>query len=398
MDELKQHMNFVRNGFEELFQSEPEFISAAPGRINIIGEHTDYNYGLALPVAINRWVVIAAGKRNDSLIQVFSSNYSSAFAFDLNSDEIPVEIWQKMIFGGIQLSKRTTALPFGLNLWIWGNIPIGSGISSSAGMEVALMNLLRKIYNLPLTDKELLLLCQQIENQYLGVKSGLLDQSASLYSRENKFLMLDFASLSPHYMEAKTPGYSWVLADSKVKRELASSKYTERVEETSKALEIVKRHHPEKQSLRDFTSEDLNLLNDPLIRKRATHYLEENERVKESMTAAASGNMKELGKLLTLSHESLKNNYEVSCTELDYLASKAVTIKGCEGARMMGGGFGGCTLNLVRNKHINTFSESLRELYKKKFNIETTITVLNLVDGAKVFPTKHPTLEPFSDI
>lgn len=380
--------DIVRNNLEQFnkaYKEPPSFTAIAPGRINVIGEHTDYNEGLAMPAAINRWVAASFSPRNDREINIKSIDFNSRLSFKIGEVPAVTESWQKYVFGAISVFNNAFPILNGFNACIRGNVPIQSGVSSSAAIEVAMMNGLRRLYHAGFNDFALIKLCQNIEHEYLKVKSGLLDQYASQFSKKGKIMVLDFKTLEHQYINAQMNNWTWVLVDSKVKRELAKSKYTERVNETRMAFNYllkagIKLHH-----FREIREEHLEIIENDIWKKRLRHYITENERVLKSITHLEAGNFKALGNELTASHHSLQNDYEVSCKELDFLVKNAVKFKDCCGSRMMGGGFGGCTINLVKKEAVSQFSDYISGYYYAGFNIIPGVNKYALVDGAKIY-------------
>lgn len=377
---LKQEINAK---FQSTFNQKPEFVSAAPGRINVIGEHTDYNFGLSMPAAINRWVIVSMAFRNDNIIKFASESFGTDMEYHIGKPFTPTESWMKYILGALEIFQKSTAITKGFNAYIWGNVPLGSGVSSSAAIEVATMNLLRTAYHSNMEDVTLVKNCQKIEHEYLGVKSGLLDQYASLFSKAGKLMILDFQSLTHEYADADMGEWCWVLANTKVKRELAGSKYSERVAETQAGLALLQKLSPNIKGFRDITIGDVELLLDPIVKKRIRHFVLENQRVHDTAAAFKTGDMKTVGRLLLDGHHSLQSDYEVSCAELDFLVETATKIDGWAGGRMMGGGFGGCTINLLKKTSLETFKTTILDAYKAKFNIESEIYAFDAVEGAK---------------
>ncbi|PIQ22450.1 MAG: galactokinase, partial [Cytophagales bacterium CG18_big_fil_WC_8_21_14_2_50_42_9] len=346
--DLQKYIDSTSLYFKEKYGATPSLVAYAPGRINIIGEHTDYNFGLSMPTAINRWVVVCLRPRPDKVISVTSQNYHDTMEFTLGTDFEPTKSWQKYTYGSISIFAGQFPVEKGFDAVVWGNVPIGSGVSSSAAMEVALMNALRAAYQADMDDLALVKLCQRVEHEYLKVNSGLLDQYASQFSRVGKLMILDFNELSSEYVDADMKDWTWILADSKVKRELAGSKYSERVQETANALKEIQQKNPAVKRFRDITPADINLVSDAIQQKRIKHFISENQRVLQAAAALQAQDFVALGKLLTASHASLRDDYEVSCPELDFLVDTALQLPYCAGSRMMGGGFGGCTISLVR--------------------------------------------------
>ncbi|WP_157446981.1 galactokinase [Cytophaga aurantiaca] len=386
METLEQLISTNCKNFEQFFQSPPALVAYAPGRINIIGEHTDYNQGLAMPCAINRWVTVSISPRTDDQVHVVSIDFDGKMIFSLNSIYEPKTLWEQYIYGCITLFMQMHSIPSGFNAMISGNVPIGAGVSSSAALEVAFVNALNEFFKVELNGLEIIKLCQQVEHQYLHVKSGLLDQYASQFSKKDKVLMLDFHSLSHTYINAETTGYVWVLCDSNIKRTLAGSKYSERVQETQAALKNLHEQISDITEFKDIELEHLSLLKDIVQQKRMRHYLSENYRVKAVAEALKNHDFILFGKLLTASHISLREDYEVSCKELDYLVELALDTDYCLGSRMMGGGFGGCTINLVKEEYVKEFCNKIQEGYYRKFNIEGIINIYETVNGAGTYP------------
>lgn len=381
MHELNDFLEESKKGFQSFFKYKPVFIAAAPGRINIIGEHTDYNEGLSMPAGINRWVVVSGSKRQDMRFVFRSRDYNSEFSFELGETLQPTTSWHKYVYGAVKIFFETTPAESGADIYIMGNIPVGSGVSSSAGLLTAIFNFLRVAFRIE-DDNTLVKYCQKTEHCYLDVKSGILDQSASQFSKSGKLMVLDIKVPSHYYIDADLKDWVWVLADTKVKRELAGSKYSERVDETKLALEILKEKDSHIKHFRDIQVEDVQEISDEVLRKRILHYVEENQRVEETVEVLKKRDFVALGGLLNKSHASLRNLYEVSCNELDCLVDLAINFEGCAGSRMMGGGFGGCTINLVKKSKLDEFKNHISEGYKKLTGIDTELNVYEIVDGA----------------
>jgi galactokinase len=388
MQTLEDQLEACRDKFITHFGELPAFVAHAPGRINIIGEHTDYNLGLSMPCAIDRWVTVSLSPSYDNHMHIISDDFHSEMQFEWGLPFRPSESWQHYIYGCLMLFHQTIPLITGFKVLISGNVPIGSGVSSSAALEVAFMNALNYAAGKPLDAMKLIRLCQQTEHRYLHVKSGLLDQYASQFSKAGKAMVLDFETLSHQYITADTGDYTWVLCDSKVQRTLSGSKYSERVKETENGFITLQEQFPELKNLRDVEEKHLPFLNHPVQEKRIRHYLFENQRVLDMIKALAYEDMNKVGQLLTSSHYSLKDYYEVSCPELDYLVEQALDSGYCLGSRMMGGGFGGCTINLVQRDRIEEFSRLIETSYFKQFGQATDINIYQTVDGAGISPVE----------
>ncbi len=370
--------------FFDAFQMYPTHISTAPGRINIIGEHTDYNDGLSMPCAINRWITVTFSPRSDNQIYIISKDFNQVLFLSMQADYQPDSDWKKYIYGCIQILSGVKKLNGGFNALIEGNVPIGSGVSSSAALEVAFMNGLNAFYNLNLDLLSIIKLCQRVEHEYLKVKSGLLDQYASQFSKQNHLLVLDFQKNTHRYISAELDDYCWVLCNSNVKRSLAASKYSERVAETQAALKQLSETFPEIRQFRDIKEIHIAAVKNATQQKRIKHYVFENKRVQDAMEALRSQDLTYFGALLTASHVSLRDLYEVSCDEVDFLMEQAIALPYCLGSRIMGGGFGGCTINLVKKSCTQEFSKFMKLAYLKRYNMVTEINEYISVDGARV--------------
>ena len=388
MQTLEDQLEASRDKFITHFGELPAFVAHAPGRINIIGEHTDYNLGLSMPCAINRWVTVSLSPSYDNKMYIISEDFNSEMQFEWGLPFRPNESWQHYIYGCLMLFHQTVPITAGFKAIISGNVPIGSGVSSSAALEVAFINALNYAAGEPLDAMTMIRLCQQTEHQYLHVKSGLLDQYASQFSKAGKAMVLDFETMSHQYITAGTGNYTWVLCDSKLQRTLSGSKYSERVRETENGFLTLQEQFPELKNLRDVEEKHLVCLHHIVQEKRIKHFLFENQRVLDMIKALASEDMNKVGLLLTSSHYSLKDYYEVSCHELDFLVTQALESEYCLGSRMMGGGFGGCTINLVRKNKIEEFSQHIERSYFKKFKQKTEINIYETVDGAGICPVE----------
>ena len=386
--------------------------SRAPGRINLIGEHTDYNGGLSMPAAINRWVEVSASSHSSGAMRAISKDNQEEIGFNLYQSFPSANAqWEKFIYGAIGVLRESffsklpepnakksnlrgrkpifKDFPHGLELTISGNVPQGAGLSSSAALEIALLKTLLKAWGFSLNGREICLLAQQIEHRYLGIQSGLLDQYASCFSKKNQLLLIDFRADSLRYFPLKASDYLWVTVNSTIRRKLAGSKYQERVMETRKGLALIHSKIPHINHLRDVGPEGLEFLHnlgESSLENRIRHFYEENLRVLAMKTALSpeSGldSLHTAGQLLNQSHDSLRDLYAVSCPELDFLVETAQNHSSCLGSRMMGGGFGGCTLNLVHKKGLEDFKAEIEKRYLNKTNLIAETEVFELVAGA----------------
>jgi galactokinase len=386
MNSLSELVAHTRAQFVAAYGQQADLVAYAPGRINLIGEHTDYNQGLSLPSGINRWVAAAFRLRPDDRVIIRTGNFEGLLDFRGNEHPELDQSWKKYVFGAVSIFSEHTPRTTGFEAMILGNVPIGSGVSSSAAIEVSVMNGLRALYKGNWTDLELVLGCQQVEHRFLNLKSGMLDQYASEFSREGHVLLLDFLSQTHETMPAEISGWKWVVVDTQVKRELAGATgYRERVQEMAEALEQIQAKDHNVRHFRDVTTDHLAGLSDEKLRKRVRHVITENERVVQMADALHRGDAVAMGKLLNASHQSLRDDYAVSCEEADFLTATAQNLPGCAGARMMGGGFGGATLHLVAESHLDDFAAHVCEAYHKQFGITTFASAFELVGGAAVW-------------
>ena len=368
--------------FRARFGRPPAWLGWAPGRVNLIGEHTDYNEGLAMPAAIDRWVLVACAWREDRRLRIRAEDLDAELEAGLG--ELPGAgrpTWERFALGCLAEFSALQPLPRGLDALVAGDVPLGAGLSSSAAVELAWMNGLRVATGAPIADLELCRAAQRVEHRHLGLASGLLDQLASQLSRAGSLLVIDFADLSVRQVPAALAGFRWVLADSGVRRELAGSAYRTRVRECAEGLAAVRATHPGVRGFRDLDPAHLAGL-DPPYAPRLGHVISENARVLALERALAAGDGAEAGRLLCASHRSLRDAYEVSCPELDLLADLAAAWPGCAGARMIGGGFGGCTLSLLRDEGREGFEGHLAAGFAARFGRAPRVLDVALVDGA----------------
>ncbi len=359
----------VIEAFESRYRSTPD-VARAPGRVNLIGEHTDYNLGLVLPMAIDVACYAASAPNRDGLLRVYSENLRQGRQWPIEklAQALPSGDWGDYIIG----VARQLPLGRGRDLLIHSTVPLGAGLSSSAAVEVATALALGWAGELP--SLELTKLCRRAENEFIGIPSGIMDQYVSVFGRENSALLIDCRSMG--WEPVELPGSVGIVAvNSMVKHELAQSAYRQRVEECALAARHI-------GSLRDATPDMLGSIPDPVIRRRARHVITENQRVVDFVGASRSGDLAGMGRLLLESHRSLQHDYEVSCQELDFLVDTALTSSGVFGARMIGGGFGGCTVNLMDAAALDIFEQTLRDAYRGKFGIEPAFYRVHASPGA----------------
>ncbi len=379
-----QLISLSKNDFKKEFGISCEYISLAPGRINIIGEHTDYNLGLAMPIAIDRWICVLISKREDSNFNICLSNFNKKSNIDLNSLVLDGK-FNDYVIACLKIVKDNFKINKGLNILIKGNIPIGFGVSSSAALEVSLLAGLLKAYDIKHDLSLIIMLSNSVENNYLGINSGILDQYASLYSKKNEPLLIDFSNSTHVYVENNISNSEWVLINSMVNRELINSKYNERVKECSKGLILINKKSHSKKNMNELTVEDLDLIKDKkILFNRLKHVILENKRVKLMKNEIKKGNLVEIGRLLNESHSSLTNLYQVSCDEIESIINFSSACSGFYGGRIMGGGFGGCTLSLVSKECLDVFIKDVISLFYDKYQYSPEVEVVKFSDGLEL--------------
>ncbi|SHL96628.1 galactokinase [Mucilaginibacter sp. OK098] len=383
------HFNAMMTPYRELLSRthgglEP-IVVRAPGRINLIGEHTDYNGGLALPAAINRYIYVSVTWRDDEQVNMMAAEFPSK---ELALSELypcPGE-WHTYIQGVAAVLLGWGYVLGGFNIHVCGDIPVGAGLSSSAALCCGTVMALDALFDLQLTRQEMALIAQQAEHTFAGVACGLMDQYACLFGKRGYALKLDFRTLQFEYVRLNLEFLDLVLLDSGVKHSLASTEYNLRKMETGRALSRVQEKHATVERLRDCSLEQLYdevLVADPVAYKRAKFFVEENKRVETAAVALDRRKLTLMGDLLYESHQGLTALYQVSCAELDLLIQLAKEEKSVVGARMMGGGFGGCTINLIEKKYKSCIGR-LQAEYERRTGIPLKAYRVMIAEGARV--------------
>jgi len=372
--------------FRETFHAQPR-IFCAPGRVNLIGEHTDYNDGFVLPCAIEFATRVAIAARPDQKLMVRSAEFAQAFEFDLqNLPQRAHGVWPDYVVGVAIVLRNAGHVLNGANLLVHGEVPIGAGLSSSAAIEVATALALLSLIDVKLPLPEIAKLCQRAENEFVGTRVGIMDQFVSCLGKAGHALLLDCRSLDFELVPVPEQ-LKLVICNTMVKHELAGGEYNRRREECEEGVRILSKSIPGIKALRDVTPEQLSSashLMPPLIYKRCLHVVEENHRVLQAAEFLRSGSLSRMGQLMRDSHRSLRDLYEVSCRELDVMVEAAEGLPGYYGGRMTGGGFGGCTINLVASEHSEAFRESIAGRYRERTGISPQIYVCSSADGAHV--------------
>lgn len=371
--------------FEARFGSVPR-IFRAPGRVNLIGEHTDYNEGFVMPAAVEFSTFVAVAPRRDRKLLIQSDEFPGNLEFDV--DRLPTQrtnSWCDYVLGVAgALRQHGTSLQ-GANLLVHGNVPVGAGLSSSAAVEVASALALMSLDNEKLLLPEVAKLCRQAENEFVGARVGIMDQFVSCMGKRGHALLLDCRSLEFQFAPIP-PGIELVVCNTMVKHDLATGAYNQRREECEQGVRYFAQVDTSVHALRDVSPQLLEQVGSELsatIRKRCTHVIRENQRTLEAARSLANGDLARVGELMRESHESLRDLYEVSCRELDAMVDAAQGLPGFMGGRMTGGGFGGCTVNLVREEKATEFAAQIGERYQKVTGIIPQIYPCHADNGAQ---------------
>ncbi len=379
------HTN-ISQKFEELYGSSPLLVRS-PGRINLIGEHTDYNEGFVLPAAIDKEMVIAVAKSDAATCRLYSYDLKESFEFGINK-LLPSEPgWANYIMGVVDQLQKAGYTVGNFDCVFGGDIPIGSGLSSSAALECAAGFALAELFNLQVERTQMARYAQLAEHTFAGVMCGIMDQFASLMGKEDHALRLDCRSLEFSYFPIQLKDFQLVLCDTRVKHSLASSEYNTRRMECEQGVAAVQVLYPEVHSLRDVTPamlEEVKHQIEEVVYRRCRFVLEENERLLTGCELLESGDIIGFGRKMYGSHEGLSGMYEVSCPELDFLVAFTKETDAVVGSRMMGGGFGGCTINLVAKDEKETFIRNVTAAYKEAFNIDLETYEVSIADGTSV--------------
>jgi galactokinase len=377
----------LKNTFKKLFNAEPILVRS-PGRINIIGEHTDYNGGFVMPAAIDKAIYVAISKREDDEIHLFSESYQQFDISSIKSLKKSENSWANYILGvADQLKERGYQLG-GFNFYIDGDVPLGAGLSSSAAVECATGFALDQLFSLSVPKMDIALIAQKAEQTFAGVNCGIMDQFASVFGKKDQAIMLDCRSMKHIYIPLKLDGYKLLLLNTNVKHALADSAYNKRRAQCEQGVAWVKEHYANVNTLRDV---DLNMLETHVKPKDLEVYTKCSFVVKEIgrlLTAAEqleNGNLHGLGELMFETHEGLSQDYEVSCKELDFLVEAVKPLDYVLGARMMGGGFGGCTINIVKEEKIAELIEELSSKYLLQFGLKLDAYTVQTDNGTSLY-------------
>lgn len=359
-------------------------IVQSPGRVNLIGEHTDYNEGFVLPAAIDRAIFFSVAPRTDDRCHFYAADLNDKFNCNLNSIQKSAKGWPNYLLGVIDQLKKAGYAIQGCDVVFGGDIPIGAGLSSSAALECGLAFALDELFGLAIDPLELVKLSQRAENQFVGVQCGIMDQFVNIFGRDKNALKIDCRTLEFEYFPIRRDDLEIVLCETEVRRTLASSEYNVRRQQCETGVHILRRHHPDVRSLRDA---GLDLLQgqkremDPIIYKRCDYVVRENARVLQACDDLRRNDFHSFGQRMYESHKGLRDDYQVSSADLDFLVEVASSVSGVFGARMMGAGFGGCTINLVEKPRVSEFIEVVQRRYQKLTGKTLKVYVIKIQSG-----------------
>ncbi|MFV7233987.1 galactokinase [Flavobacterium sp. ZB4R12] len=374
--------------FQETFGRAPEKIVLSPGRINIIGEHVDYNDGYVLPAAIDKIICFAFEKNYTNKSKIIAIDLDDSFEVDLTTDmELTDNVWTNYLRGVINQLKSKGFKFDGFNCVFSSNIPVGSGLSSSAALECGFLFGINELFDLKIKPVDIALMGQSAEH-WVGINCGIMDQFSSVMGLENKVIKIDCKTLEFEYHDANFSDYSLILFDSNVKHSLMTSAYNERRQQCEEGIAIIKNNFPEITSFRDCNEQQVlglqNLMSANVF-KRCLFVVKEINRVKQACEALDSGKIEVLGQLMFETHEGLSKDYEVSCAELDMIVDTLKKEEAVVGSRLMGGGFGGCTINLIKKGHEEAIKKKLSALYFDTFGIELKIYDVKIGNGTSLY-------------
>lgn len=383
-DRLKR----LKEDFKELFGTDPAVIVKGPGRVDLLGIHTDYNDGFVLPVAVNVDVLAGGRLHDDNKVAVYSANFGTTAEFALDAIEYDnVNTWSNYVRGVVHFLQESGIELRGANVVLNGNVPIGSGLSSSAAIEMAVGLLFQTLVGFEMSGPDLALIGQKAENEFVGVNTGIMDQFVSRLAIKDHALFLDCRSLEYELVPLDTSEIKILVCDTMKRRGLVGSEYDTRRSQCEEGVRLLGQWIPNVKALRDVNSEDFEVQKHKLpdiIRMRAEHVIRENERVLASREVLKRGDFEEFGRLMNASHDSARDLYEVSCPELEAMAEVTRAAPGSLCGRMAGAGFGGCTVSLVKDEFVEQFIETVKAEYEQKTGLAPSLYICTAENGASV--------------
>lgn len=385
---MSERIKSIKECFSQLFGSTSDVVVKGPGRVDLMGSHTDYNEGFVLPVAVNVDVLATGSLRDDDKIAVYSGNFDTLVEFPLSTIEFDnVNTWSNYVRGVICFLREAGVKLKGANIALHGNVPIGSGLSSSAAIEMAVGFLMQKLIGFDMSGPDLALVGQAAENKFVGVNTGIMDQFISRLGKKDSALFLDCRSLEYEHLPLDTSKVKIVVCNTMKRRGLVDSEYDLRRAQCEEGARLLARWYPEVKALRDVTPDMYEKHKADLpevVRKRVAHVVSENERVLESRDVLAAGDLVTFGKLMNKSHDCARDLYEVSCPELEAMVEVTRNAPGSLCGRMAGAGFGGCTVSLVEDKFVEQFIQVVSVEYEAKTKLVPSLYVCTAEDGAGV--------------
>ncbi len=386
---MEKTIKKLKGEFEKRFGAgEKIHLFSAPGRVNLIGEHTDYNGGFVLPVNIDRRILLCARRREDRILNLHSLNFPQKISCSLDNLKYRKEdSWANYPKGVAKILQDEDYLLKGMDLLYEGNIPIASGLSSSAAMEVVSCLALCTLSDIEIEKKIMALLCQKAENEFIGMKCGIMDQFVITIGRKDSALFLDCRSLDYELIPFDSGDVSIIIGDTRVKRALVDSEYNKRRQQCEEGVKNLQQYLNDIKQLRDVSTLEFEKYKDKLpdtVVRRCKHIIYENERVKKSIDMIKDNRFAEFGLLMVDSHNSLRDLYEVSCRELDVMVEEALKVNGTLGSRMTGAGFGGCTVSLVKKESVEEFISTVSGEYQRRTQIKPEFYLCKIEDGVKV--------------
>ena len=387
MNDLRQDIELAF--LEKVGKRADRVVVRSPGRVNLIGEHTDYNEGFVLPASIDKAMIFVVSPRADALCNLYAADLNDEFSISIASIERTRKGWPNYLLGVIEEMKKMGFTIPGCDVVFGGDIPIGAGMSSSAAVECGFAFALNRLFDFGISSMDLVKLGQRSENNFVGMNCGIMDQFVNIFGKERKVLKIDCRSLAYDYFPFERNDLAIVLCETETKRSLASSGYNVRRQQCETGVRILQKHMPGIRSLRDVSLEFLKEHREemePIILQRCSYVIEENARVLRACDDLQRNDFRSFGEQMYRSHSGLSEGYQVSSPDLDYLVESASSLNGVLGARMMGAGFGGCTINLVEQKSVDAFVEAMKERYRQRTGKTNNVYVTHIQSGTCSLP------------